>query len=249
MHLRKEDIERDDRLPSLNLILNTSVQGILVSMATLVGLPAPVNGHIHPEALLEKAQHELRQDFNAAAASSHVKKQTNGINGHYPPTNGHNENPFVISPEYGYTPRRIKVFTIGAGFSGLLMAHKFQHRFPDMEDIVDHTIFEARHEVGGTWLVNDYPGVQCDVPAHIYAFPFDPNPNWSRFYASGPDILAYIKATVKKWNLDRDLQLNTRVTSAVWQEDLGQYKVILEHAGVRRTEYCHVLISAQGVLV
>lgn len=37
-----------------------------------------------------------------------------------------------------------------------------------MQDIVDHTIFEAHSEVGGTWLVNDYPGVQCDVPAHIY---------------------------------------------------------------------------------
>jgi hypothetical protein len=76
--------------------------------------------------------------------------------------------PFKLSSEYAYTPRKLKVFTIGAGFSGLLMAHKFQHRFPEMRDIVDHTIFEALHDVGGTWLVNDYPGVQCDVPAHIY---------------------------------------------------------------------------------
>lgn len=48
------------------------------------------------------------------------------------------------------------------------MAHKFQHRFPEMDDIVEHTIFEAHSDVGGTWLVNNYPGVQCDVPAHIY---------------------------------------------------------------------------------
>lgn len=78
------------------------------------------------------------------------------------------DNAFNLSPAYAYKPRRLKVFTIGAGFSGLLMAHKFQHRFPDLKDIVQHTIFEARSEVGGTWFVNNYPGVQCDVPAHIY---------------------------------------------------------------------------------
>lgn len=78
------------------------------------------------------------------------------------------DDPFKLASEYAYTPRKLKVFTIGAGFSGLLMAHKFQHRFPEMRDIVDHTIFEALHDVGGTWLVNNYPGVQCDVPGHIY---------------------------------------------------------------------------------
>ncbi|KAH7029586.1 uncharacterized protein B0I36DRAFT_291378 [Microdochium trichocladiopsis] len=159
------------------------------------------------------------------------------------------DDPFRLASEYAYTPRKIKVFTIGAGFSGLLMAHKFQHRFPDLRDIVEHTIFEARDDIGGTWLVNDYPGVQCDVPAHIYAFPFDPNPDWARFYASGADILAYMKATVKKWNLDRDLQLSTKVVEARWLEETGQWRVTVEHKGERRDEYCHVLISAQGVLV
>ncbi|KAE9582661.1 putative sterigmatocystin biosynthesis monooxygenase [Colletotrichum fructicola] len=162
---------------------------------------------------------------------------------------GISEDPFNLDSKFAYTPHKMKVFTIGAGFSGLLMAHKFQHRFPEMRDIVEHTIFEAHSEVGGTWFINNYPGVQCDVPAHIYAFPFDPNPNWSRFYASGPEILEYIKSTVRKWNLDRDLQLNTRVIGAQWQEAKGQWKVTVEHEGKQREEHCHVLISAQGVLV
>lgn len=71
-------------------------------------------------------------------------------------------------PQYAMNPRKLKVITIGAGFSGLLIAHKFQHRFPELQDFVEHTIFEARSDIGGTWLVNTYPGVQCDVPAHIY---------------------------------------------------------------------------------
>lgn len=69
-----------------------------------------------------------------------------------------------LNREYGYTPRKLRIITIGAGFSGLLMAHKIQHRFKELEEYVTHTIFEMRKDIGGTWLVNDYPGVQCDVP-------------------------------------------------------------------------------------
>lgn len=73
-----------------------------------------------------------------------------------------------FNPQYALNPRKLRIITIGAGFSGLLIAHKFQHRFPELQDFVDHTILEGRSDIGGTWLVNTYPGVQCDVPSHIY---------------------------------------------------------------------------------
>lgn len=57
----------------------------------------------------------------------------------------------ALNTDYAYTPCKLRVVTIGAGFSGLLIAHKFQHRFPELRDLVDHTIFEARSDVGGTW--------------------------------------------------------------------------------------------------
>lgn len=70
--------------------------------------------------------------------------------------------------ETAYSNRKLRVVTIGAGFSGLVLAHKLQHEQPDLQEFVDHTIFELQDDVGGTWAVNTYPGVQCDVPAHIY---------------------------------------------------------------------------------
>ena len=97
---------------------------------------------------------------------------TNGIhgpeltNGHSTPVtngakpdvaNGVRADGFSLAEEYAYTPRKLRVITIGAGFSGLLIAHKLQHRFPEMNDIVEHTIYESRKDVGGTWLANDYP--------------------------------------------------------------------------------------------
>jgi hypothetical protein len=33
--------------------------------------------------------------------------------------------PFELSKEYAYTARELRVITIGAGFSGLMIAHKF----------------------------------------------------------------------------------------------------------------------------
>ncbi|KAK5202989.1 hypothetical protein LTR96_011122 [Exophiala xenobiotica] len=151
--------------------------------------------------------------------------------------------------DFALKPRKLRIITIGAGFSGLLIGHKFQHRYPELQEFVDHSIYEARDDVGGTWLVSRYPGVQCDVPSHLYAFPFDPNPDWPLFYSSGPAIFDYIKRTVKKWNLDRDIQLNTTVLSAYWQEDSGKWKVTTVHDGVERVEYADIVISAQGNLV
>ena len=76
--------------------------------------------------------------------------------------------PVSYNAEYALKPRKLRIITIGAGFSGLMLAHKFQHRFPELQEFVEHTIYESRSDIGGTWLVNTYPGVQCDVPSHIY---------------------------------------------------------------------------------
>jgi hypothetical protein len=213
-----------------------------------VQFPEPVNGAV-PNLPATNGANGFSKPNNF-----HVSNGTNGISASKADMNGHSDSDFSrhsipLNQEYAFTPRKLRVATIGAGFSGLLMAHKFQHRFPELQDYVEHTIYEARSDVGGTWLINSYPGVQCDVPAHIYAFPFDPNPNWSHFYSSGEEIQAYIKDTVKKWNLDRDLQLNTKVAGALWEEDSGRWKLTIEKDGNQREEYCDILISAQGVLV
>ena len=64
--------------------------------------------------------------------------------------------PLVDQP--AYTKRKLRVIAIGAGFSGLLFAWKFQHEQPELQDFVDLTIFEGNDGIGGTWKVNTYPG-------------------------------------------------------------------------------------------
>ena len=38
------------------------------------------------------------------------------------------------------------------------------------------TIFDENHEIGGTWLVNNFPGCACDIPSHLYSWSFELNP-------------------------------------------------------------------------
>ena len=86
---------------------------------------------------------------NGAATSSGAAT-SNGATSN----NGYN---IPLNKQHAFTPRKLRVVTIGAGFSGLLIAHKFQHAYPEMQDYVDHTIYEGHSELGGTWLVNTYP--------------------------------------------------------------------------------------------
>lgn len=67
-----------------------------------------------------------------------------------------------VSEQPIFTPRRLRVICVGAGFSGLMLAYKYKYETP-MDDYVDLTIYEKNHDVGGTWLENRYPGIACDV--------------------------------------------------------------------------------------
>ncbi|KAG8407129.1 hypothetical protein J3458_020623 [Metarhizium acridum] len=127
-----------------------------------------------------------------------------------------------INDQPAFTPKRLRVVCSGAGYSGLMFAYKYKYETPS-DGFIDLIIYEKNDDVGGTWLENRYPGVACDVPAHIYTFFFGPNPDWTSFYASGPEIWQYIKKTTDKYNLDEKVQFNSTVASTVWDDDKGKW--------------------------
>ena len=65
----------------------------------------------------------------------------------------------------------------------------------------DFTIFDREDGVGGTWRINTYPGLACDVKSHLYSFSFDLNPRWSRLWSGQPEILAYFERCADKYGL------------------------------------------------
>ena len=72
-------------------------------------------------------------------------------------------------------PRPLRIVTVGAGIAGLALLYKTLN-LPDIEV----EVYEQFQDVGGVWLQNRYPGCSCDIPAHIYCYSFEGNPNWTR---------------------------------------------------------------------
>ena len=80
-------------------------------------------------------------------------------------------------------------------------------------------MLERAASLGGTWRDNTYPGIACDVPAHLYGFATHPNPAWSGTYARGAEIHAYLQDVAAAEGLGDRLRLRTPMHRAQWDAD------------------------------
>ncbi|MDD9892527.1 MAG: NAD(P)-binding protein, partial [Gammaproteobacteria bacterium] len=83
--------------------------------------------------------------------------------------------------------KALEVAVIGTGFSGLGMAIRLKK-----DGVNNFAVFEKAADVGGTWRENTYPGCACDVPSHLYSFSFEQIPEWTRAFATQPEIHSYL---------------------------------------------------------
>lgn len=104
-----------------------------------------------------------------------------------------------------------EVVVLGAGLSGVCAAIKLKEAGID-----NIRVFEKAGDVGGTWRDNHYPGVACDVPSHLYSYSFAPNPDWSRWYAPGPEIWDYVRKCAIDFGVYDQITFDTTIASAVW---------------------------------
>ena len=132
------------------------------------------------------------------------------------------------------------VLILGAGFSGLGMAIKLLQA-----GMKSFLVLEKSDDIGGTWWANRYPGCACDIPAHLYSFSFEPNPDWSRMYAPREEIHAYLKACAQRYGVMPHVRLNTVFREAVWNEGASLWRVT---TGDGSRIDARVLISAVGAL-
>ncbi|EME88035.1 uncharacterized protein MYCFIDRAFT_85932 [Pseudocercospora fijiensis CIRAD86] len=139
-----------------------------------------------------------------------------------------------------------QVLVVGAGMSGLGLAVQLirQYNCRDLE------IVEREKDVGGTWLVNTYPGCGCDVASHFYSYSFALNPDWTRKFSLRPEIQAYFRNVAEHYNLIPHISFNTAVQTARWCEKAQLWEVtIMDHStqttSIRR---CRILVSGVGSL-
>ncbi|MDA0823782.1 MAG: NAD(P)/FAD-dependent oxidoreductase [Proteobacteria bacterium] len=132
----------------------------------------------------------------------------------------------------------VRVVIIGAGMAGILTAIRLREY--GYEDFV---IYEKADRVGGTWRENTYPGLACDVPAHLYTYSFEPNPNWSHRFAPGPEIYNYFERVAKKYNVLDKIRFNEGVPHCAFEN--GKWKI---RTSTGREDEAEVVIAATGVL-
>lgn len=116
--------------------------------------------------------------------------------------------------DQGNQTTHYEAVVLGAGLSGVCAAIKLKEA-----GVTNVRVFEKAGEVGGTWRDNRYPGVACDVPSHLYSYSFAPNPEWSRWYAPGPEIWDYVRRCAVDFGVHGDITFDTTIASAVWADD------------------------------
>ena len=113
---------------------------------------------------------------------------------------------------------------IGAGFAGLGMLWRLREKLG-----MSAQVYEAGTGVGGTWYWNRYPGARCDSESYMYCLMFSKELlqdwDWSGKYPEQPEIMSYLNHVADRFDLRRDIQLNTRVTSARFLEGANQWEV------------------------
>ena len=116
--------------------------------------------------------------------------------------------------------RHLDVVVLGAGFAGIGMGLRLARRRG-----VSFLVLERADDVGGTWRDNRYPGVACDVPAHLYSLSFQPKSDWSRAFAPGAEIQEYLRECAREEGLAEHIRLDTEVIGAEWEELEAQWRI------------------------
>ncbi|KAG0009621.1 hypothetical protein BGZ80_002219 [Entomortierella chlamydospora] len=111
-------------------------------------------------------------------------------------------------------------------------------------------MFELQPDLGGTWLTSTYPGCQSDAPIHLYSYSFAPNYNFSKKFAPQSEILAYLQATAKTYNIYDKIRFRTRVSNVRWDESHNKWilhwiNIDTEEEGIYEAD---VVFHATGVL-
>jgi len=135
------------------------------------------------------------------------------------------------------------ILIVGAGISGLYQLYRLR------ESGFRVAVLERGTGVGGTWYWNRYPGARFDSESYSYAYSFSEELleewNWSEHFASQPEILRYLEHVANKFDLLKDIQFSSEVTTASFDESRSCWIIELD-SGLTYTT--RLLVTALGVL-
>ncbi|MGR8950091.1 MAG: flavin-containing monooxygenase [Gammaproteobacteria bacterium] len=140
--------------------------------------------------------------------------------------------------------KEFDAIVIGAGFGGLYMLRKLRD-----EQGLNVQVFDRASDVGGTWYWNRYPGALSDTETYLYCYSFDKQLlqdwEWNTRYINQPNILAYLEYVADRFDLRRNIQFNTGITGAYFDEDIARWIVTDDSGAQYSAKY---LVTALGLL-
>jgi len=136
----------------------------------------------------------------------------------------------------------LPVIIVGAGISGISAA-------VELKSVgIRAQIFEKNPDVGGTWWENRYPGCGVDTPSHVYSFSYQPR-RWSTYYGKRDEVLEYVRDVARTTGVVDQVQFDTDVVSAVYDETTQRWTVTTRTADGTVSEHvARVVITAVGQL-
>lgn len=137
--------------------------------------------------------------------------------------------------------RDFHVVIVGAGESGLLVAHRLKQAG------VAFTIFEKNTEVGGTWWENRYPGCAVDINSFIYSYTFAQKA-WPNYFARQGEVLAYLQQFAQERGLREHVRFSTEVLATTWDEASSQWQVRVRDAHGEHLLKANLVVSGVGQL-
>ena len=138
---------------------------------------------------------------------------------------------------------RYDAIIIGAGLTGLYQLHRLRRLGLSVR------VFEDGGGVGGTWYWNRYPGARFDSESYTYGYSFSEELlqewDWKEHFSAQPENERYLNYVADKFDLRRDIQLNARVTSAVYNEMENIWQVQTEDGHRAQAQF---LVAAVGIM-
>lgn len=144
----------------------------------------------------------------------------------------------------GGSDEQYDVVIIGAGVSGMYAVHHFR------EMGLSVRAYDGATGVGGTWWYNRYPGARVDGPGSpYYCYTFSEELNrgfdWKETQSEWSEVLSYVNYVADELDLRRDIQFDTWVEGASYDEATQRWTVTTNR-GNRAS--CRFLICAVGAL-
>ncbi len=141
------------------------------------------------------------------------------------------------------TANTFDVIIIGAGIAGMYQLLKLRELGFSVK------VYEAGGDVGGTWYWNRYPGCRFDSESYSYGYSFSKELleewDWTEHFSAQPETLRYLNLVADKFALRSDIQFDSRVKKAAFNDGDNQWQIELEDGSTSRARF---LISATGPL-